>query len=588
MRQSDIIRLIAPVIGRFGLFLGAGASRSAGLPTATDILWDLKRQFYNAEENQVVSEHDVQNPALREKIQSYMVSRGFPDATDPGEYTKYFELIFGEDRERQRQYIHRILSDRDVSLALGQRVVGALIAAGILHIAFTTNFDNVVERAAAEVGGIDLAAFHLEGTRAALAALSNDEFPIYCKLHGDFRYDSIRNLLEDLAAQNEELGRCFQAAANRFGFIVLGYSGRDESVMRLMHETLKTTNPFPHGLYWATLVNRPPLQAVTDLIEAARARGVTAEIVEIETFDSLMARLWRQIPSLPPALDGKVLKAARRVVDIPLPAAGTRRPVLRTNALPITRLPTKCHALHFGKPLEWADVKEAENRSSGTILATKEQDVLAWGMRGAIAAAFGGALTETKEYDLGAKLLALDDNLFLKSLLERAIGYALKKDKPLLFRPSTGFITLIADAQQKNDGIFQPLYGEVGTIAGTVAGLMSTPSEKHPEAEQVRWAESVEISFESKGDRSWILLQPNVWIWPRNARKDATEFLQKRRGGRLNAKADGILSAWIKILFPTTERATDVEISSFGGGDAIENPLFVINTRTAYSFLAGA
>ena len=93
---------------------------------------------------------------------------------------------------------------------------------------FTTNFDSVVEKAVAEVSGQSLAAYHLEGSRAANQALNNEEFPIYCKLHGDFRYDSLKNLPQDLASQNASLAECLVNAGNRFGFLITGFSGRDK------------------------------------------------------------------------------------------------------------------------------------------------------------------------------------------------------------------------------------------------------------------------------------------------------------------------------------------------------------------------
>jgi len=40
----------------FAWFPGAGASASAGLPTATDILWDLKRQLYCRQETSAVTQ----------------------------------------------------------------------------------------------------------------------------------------------------------------------------------------------------------------------------------------------------------------------------------------------------------------------------------------------------------------------------------------------------------------------------------------------------------------------------------------------------------------------------------------------------
>lgn len=61
MLQSQLITLIAERPTRFAWFLGAGASRTAGLPTGGDIIWDLKRRYYRQEENREVSPQDIQN-----------------------------------------------------------------------------------------------------------------------------------------------------------------------------------------------------------------------------------------------------------------------------------------------------------------------------------------------------------------------------------------------------------------------------------------------------------------------------------------------------------------------------------------------
>jgi hypothetical protein len=85
---------------QFAWFIGAGTSAIAGLPTAWDIIWDLKRRYYCRQENQDISRQDVQLAAIRARIQSYMLSKGFPDEGDAGEYTTYFEKIFADDKER--------------------------------------------------------------------------------------------------------------------------------------------------------------------------------------------------------------------------------------------------------------------------------------------------------------------------------------------------------------------------------------------------------------------------------------------------------------------------------------------------------
>jgi hypothetical protein len=251
--QSEFTSVFSARPQNFAWFLGAGASATAGLPTATDVIWDLKRRFYRREENQDISRQDMQNEPVRARIQAFMESRGFAELWAADEYTAYFEKIFGDDKERQRRYLKAILSEEHVTLSVGSRVFGAMIASGMCRVTFTTNFDSVVEKAVAEVAGQSLSAYHLEGSSAANQALNNEEYPLYCKLHGDFRYDSLKNLSADLATQNAALSDCLVNAGNRFGFIVAGYSGRDLSVMELLDKVLETNNPFPHGLFWTGL-----------------------------------------------------------------------------------------------------------------------------------------------------------------------------------------------------------------------------------------------------------------------------------------------------------------------------------------------
>jgi hypothetical protein len=50
-------------------------------------------------------------------------------------------------------------------------------------------------------------------------------------VHGDFRFQSVKNLSSDLLNNDLEIQKAFLAAATRFGAIVAGYSGRDKNVM---------------------------------------------------------------------------------------------------------------------------------------------------------------------------------------------------------------------------------------------------------------------------------------------------------------------------------------------------------------------
>ncbi len=100
--QADFTGIFCARPPNFAWFLGAGASASAGLPTATDILWDLKRQLYCRQENQEITRQDMQSEPVRSRIQSYVESKGFPALWADDEYTACFEKLFGDDREKQR------------------------------------------------------------------------------------------------------------------------------------------------------------------------------------------------------------------------------------------------------------------------------------------------------------------------------------------------------------------------------------------------------------------------------------------------------------------------------------------------------
>ena len=582
MKHADLVARLSDRPRNYAWFLGAGASRAAGLPTATDIIWDLKLRHYCREENQDVSRQDLQNAAVRERIQSYFDARGFPPRGHEDEYTTYFERIFGRDRERQRQYISASLADRRVSLAAGNRVMGALVAAGLTRVAFTTNFDTVVETAVAQVGGLTLAPYHLEGARAANTALNNEEYPLYCKLHGDFRYDSLKNLAPDLEQQNEELSSCLVNAANRFGFVVAGYSGRDDSVMQLFQQVLEAPNPFPHGLYWTVLRDSAVPPAVSRLIEEAVSRSVHAAVVEIPTFDAFMLHLWRNLPDRPADLDAKVRRSHVATVDIPLPPPGRGGPLVRLTGLPILSTPEHCHSLTFAAPKEWRDLRQAMVDSKNRLILTKGTAVLAWGSRRRVREAFGTDLESIAQATVPGDLRA-PGNYHVKGFFEHAIALSLARGRPVLTRTRGFAAYLIANPRAASATDLAPLVDIVGDTVGAVPDLLTTPIPQNPDPEQVEWAEALRVSVTQINGRLWMLLHPDLWIWPPRARQDASDFMQQRRRDRLNLKYNQLLDAWLRVVLGRYRRASQIELAPFKAGDGPDNPHFVVSSRTAFT-----
>ena len=118
-----------------------------------------------------------------------------------------------------------------------------------------------------------------------------------------------------------------------------------------------------------------------------------------------------------------------------------------------------------------------------------------------------------------------------------------------------------------------------GKLGGELYGKFSTVSNEHPNAEQLAWAEAVQIDLEVRNGSAFLLLRPDVWIWPRHGREDATSFLDERKGKRYNSKADEILTEWIKILLPSND-ADQSSVSLFDGAESDENPAFAISGVT--------
>jgi hypothetical protein len=98
----------------------------------------------------------------------------------------------------------------------------------------------------------------------------------------------------------------------------------------------------------------------------------------------------------------------------------------------------------------------------------------------------------------------------------------------------------------------------------------------------VTWSEALRLSFDIKGGKAWLVVDPDIWIFPRRARELAVAFLDQRRGDRYNIKYNRLLDAWIRVILGD-QRDADVTVQPFEGGNDAENPSFTIGTRTGFS-----
>lgn len=558
-------------------FLGAGTSRSAGLPTATDIIWDLKRHYYCLQENQDLQSHDINNSAIKQKIQAYMDSKGFPTLWSPEEYSFYFDLIFNSDYQAQQRYIHEALANDKVSLNIGHRVLAGLMEMGQSRIVFTTNFDEVIETAFAEVVGKNLSSFHLEGSYAALDALNVEHFPLYAKVHGDFRYQSIKNLTEDLRHNDSEIQKCFLAASTRYGLVVSGYSGRDANVVSMFRGAIKQNNAFPHGLFWTVPRISSVEESVRELIAYAKENGVRAHIVETGTFDEMLSKIWRQVKDKPQALDGKVRTAYVASVAIPLPALGKQFPILRTNALPLLAPPARCGMVNLEGSITFSELKEKIIEKSPNAVLTYTDKILFWGNKEEIVKVLPTCkINAIKPFNFEDGAKSASESTFVMSFFGEALATALCHGKPLFLRRKNKTYYAVVQNDASSNPLFSRLRNTLGYNNNPAAITGNVPA-----LQDVTWAECVSIQLEERGGKLWVMLRPDIWIKPLARRQEARDFLRQRRLKRYNNQSYHILDAWIEILLGDVGSGSAVKVSCFQ--DAEYSAEFEIGTRTAYS-----
>ena len=323
--------------------LGAGASASAGIPTASDMVWEFKQQLFISQRRvSQTSVADLSSPAIRSQLQAHIDSlKTMPSPGDADEYAALFEAAYPAEQDR------RIYVDAKVKGAkpsYGHLALATLMRAGLSKIAWTTNFDSLVADGCAKVydGTGALTTVALDAPDLASQSIGDGRWPIEIKLHGDFRSRRLKNTNDELRHQDERLRQVLIESCHRFGLVVAGYSGRDSSVMDALSQAVAQPGAFPSGLFWLHRGEEPPFARVEELLTLAEKAGVESALVRVENFDEVM----RDLVRIAKGIDTSVLQSyatdRRRWSAAPNPQGNKGWPVVRLNALPVILSPTVC------------------------------------------------------------------------------------------------------------------------------------------------------------------------------------------------------------------------------------------------------
>jgi NAD-dependent SIR2 family protein deacetylase len=551
--------------------LGAGASASAGIPTAGDMIWEFKQNLFVSQRRtslQMVA--DLSSPIIRAQLQTHIDSLGnlpAPGASD--EYAALFEAVYPVEADR-RAYLDAKIAGAKPSY--GHFALATLMRAQQARLLWTTNFDPLVADACAKAydGTGYLTTVALDAPNLARQCISEERWPVEVKLHGDFRSRRLKNTGDELRLQDERLRQILLESCRRFGLIVAGYSGRDSSVMDTLEAVVRQEGAFPAGFFWLHRGENEPSPLVQRLLVQAIACGIEAALVRIENFDEIMRDLIR----LKTGIDTKVLDTfaaeRRRWSAAPRLVGRHGWPVVRLNALPLTQAPSVCRRIvcTIGG---YAEVRSAvESAKVDVLVARTKAGVLGFGTDGDMHLAFDAyGISDFDLHTIETKRLRYESGE--RGLLREALTRALSRNRGLsaIRRASTD---LLAPSDAENTA-WAELRGQVGMLVGTVSGF--------PE---LQWREGIGTRLEWADDRLWLLFDPRTvfdGITDSN-RHAAADFARERTVKRYNRQLNSLIAFWAKVL-----SGDSGDLRALGIGDGVD-ALFKLSSETAFSRRAGA
>lgn len=361
-------------------FLGAGASASAGIPTAVNMVWDFKQRLFVSQRRvapQIVA--DLSNAAVRNQIQAHIDTSGnLPKLGDPDEYAALFEEVFPAEIDR-RSYLDSKMDGAKPSY--GHLALATLMQGQLARLVWTTNFDPLLADACAKVYDATgpLTTVTLDAPELAEQTIAAERWPLEVKLHGDFRSRRLKNTNDELRHQDNRLRQVFTDTCRRFGLVVVGYSGRDDSIMDALEGPLSRSGAFPNGLFWLHRESDTILPRVERFLERARDASVEVASVAVENFDEALRDLIRLIEGInTDALDAFATDR-RRWSEAPKPSGKRSWPVVRLNAIPVTHAPSVCRLVDC-KIGGYSDLRAAmDNAGNDILVARVRAGVLAFG-----------------------------------------------------------------------------------------------------------------------------------------------------------------------------------------------------------------
>jgi hypothetical protein len=220
---------VAEAPGSYAFFLGSGVSRDAGVPTGGQVFWRAVGELYRLEKK---TEETPDQEALAEWLKE--------TERDGLNYSGLLELI-APDQATRRDYLAKHFEGREPGPT--HERLAQLVEQGYIRVFITTNFDRLLENAL-KARGIEPVV--ISSAAELRSAPRREHAPCYVlKPHGDYLQETIRNTPGELEKLEPGITKELREIFERFGIVVLGYSGSDEAIAATLRSRRSR-----YGLYW--------------------------------------------------------------------------------------------------------------------------------------------------------------------------------------------------------------------------------------------------------------------------------------------------------------------------------------------------
>jgi hypothetical protein len=400
--------------GCVDFFLGSGASAQAGIPTGSGLVCEFKREIY-CSETEISKDQfkDLQSQATRKRLQEHFDNQGnHPVSNDPSEYSHYFELCYSTSVAREQFILNKV---RDIAPSLGHLCLAELFITKKIQCIWTTNFDELIESGiktiCPEHSFNVFSSVNSDGIEhSILGCLSS----IY-KLHGDYRYDKIKNTSVELQSLEVSMYNQFGKNLYEKGLIFVGYSGCDESIMHILESHIEEKSFLKYGLIWLVPAESIVSTRVLELMEKACLINESSCIIEISNFDEFMYCAYKVRNKGNSLIDDRWFNYPKRKSQLSFIGKHIDS-FVKTNSFISLKFPF--YNVFETDITTWAELKEIIGQSN-IIAALYNGQIYCFEDEGTIRKVFlSHVLSEIREEEPSNKILSRNNSVYIGMLYE--------------------------------------------------------------------------------------------------------------------------------------------------------------------------